>query len=76
MNSLDETFPWDHVAVGVHKKFLIQDYLMSQRGETREDCRERCFACGILTTFDRGETPAQAWKCPGVQPGRAPKDNL
>lgn len=74
--ALDETFPWDHVDVGVRKKFLVQDYLMSQRGETREDCRERCFACGILTTFAHVQAPAHAWKCPEVKPGRAPKDEL
>ncbi len=74
--ALDETFPWDHVDVGVRKKFLVQDYLMSQRGETREDCRERCFACGILTTFAHVQAPAHAWKCPEIKPGRAPKDEL
>ena len=67
---LDETFPWDHIDIAVRKKFLAQDFLMSQRGETRVDCRERCFACGILPTFVqlRGETPAKAWECPQVIP--------
>jgi hypothetical protein len=56
--------------VAVRKKFLTDDYLMSQRGETRVDCRERCFACGILPGFAdlRSETPAQAWECPEVKP--------
>lgn len=64
--AIDETFPWDHIDVGVRKEFLAQDYLMSQSGETREDCRQRCFACGILTAFEqqRRETPDWAWKCP------------
>jgi hypothetical protein len=68
--SLDEVFPWDHIEIGVRKKFLAQDYLMSQQGQTREDCRERCFACGILPTFAgiRSETPAEAWECPEVKP--------
>jgi hypothetical protein len=68
--SLDEAFPWDHIAIGVRKKFLAQDYLMSQQGQTRVDCRERCFACGILPTFAgiRSETPAEAWECPEVKP--------
>jgi radical SAM superfamily enzyme YgiQ (UPF0313 family) len=66
--AIDETFPWDHIDVGVRKEFLAQDYLMSQSGETREDCRQRCFACGILTAFaqQRRETPDWAWKCPPV----------
>jgi radical SAM family uncharacterized protein len=50
---LDEIFPWDHINVGVRKQFLLEDYQMSLRGETRADCRQRCHACGILTTFGR-----------------------
>ena len=37
---IDEVFPWDHIDVAVKKKFLVEDYLMSQDGETRVDCRE------------------------------------
>jgi radical SAM family uncharacterized protein len=68
--ALDEVFPWDHIDVAVKKKFLIEDYGMSQRGETRYDCRNGCFACGILPKFTetRMETPADAWKCPPVVP--------
>ncbi len=67
---IDEVFPWDHIDVAVKKKFLVEDYLMSQRGETRVDCRNRCFACGILPRFTelRSQTPAQAWECPPVVP--------
>jgi len=69
---LDEVFPWDHIDIAVRKKFLAEDYLMSQRGETRVDCRERCFACGILPTFAqvRSETAPDAWECPEVKPKR------
>ncbi len=72
---LDEIFPWDHIDVAVRKKYLAEDYLMSQRGETRVDCRERCFACGILPTFAglRRETPAEAWECPEVKSNRGRK---
>ncbi len=68
--TIDEIFPWDHIDVAVKKKFLTEDYLMSQRGETRVDCRNQCFACGILPKFSqiRSETPAQAWECPPVVP--------
>ncbi len=67
---IDEIFPWDHIDVAVKKKFLAEDYLMSQRGETRVDCRNQCFACGILPKFSktRSETPAEAWECPPVVP--------
>jgi hypothetical protein len=67
---IDEVFPWDHINVAVRKKYLAQDYAMSQQGETRVDCRERCFACGILPAFAtvRSQTPPGAWECPEVKP--------
>jgi len=66
---LDETFPWDHIHTGVRKKFLSEDYLWSLRGQTRVDCRERCFACGILPTFAelRRQNPGDTWQCPEVK---------
>ncbi len=72
---LDEVFPWDHIDVAVHKKFLRDDYLMSLRGETRVDCRDNCFACGILPKFKdlRSQTEAPAWECPPVTPVSARK---
>jgi len=68
--SLEEILPWDHIDVAVRKTFLVQDYLMSQQSETRIDCRDHCFACGILPTFAllRSETAADAWECPEVKP--------
>lgn len=67
---LDEVFPWDHIDVGLHKKFLREDYLMSIKGETRVDCRDKCFACGILPKFakERSTTEDMAWECPPVKP--------
>jgi radical SAM superfamily enzyme YgiQ (UPF0313 family) len=67
--AIEETLPWDHIDVGVRKAYLIQDHLMSQRGETRPDCRERCFNCGILSTFAklRSATPDRAWECPAIE---------
>jgi len=66
----DEVFPWEHIDVAVHRKFLLQDYRMSLRGDTRVDCRDKCFACGILPKFTqtRSQTPADAWECPPVRP--------
>ena len=68
--AVDEVFPWDHIDIAVKKKFLVEDYLMSQEGETRHDCRDGCFACGILPKFTqtRMQTPAEAWECPPVKP--------
>lgn len=72
---IDETLPWDHIDAGVKKQFLTEDYLWSERGQTRIDCRERCFACGILPKFAalRRENPGEVWKCPEV---RSPARNL
>ncbi|MBU1659863.1 MAG: TIGR03960 family B12-binding radical SAM protein [Chloroflexi bacterium] len=66
---LNEAFPWDHINAGVRKKFLIEDYQWSLEGQTRVDCREQCFACGILPTFNelRRDNPGEGWKCPEVQ---------
>ena len=66
----DEIFPWDHIDVAIHKKFLRQDYEMSVRRETRVDCRDQCFACGILPKYSqiRAQTEAPAWECPPVTP--------
>jgi radical SAM family uncharacterized protein len=71
---LDETFPWEHISTTVRKKFLTEDYLWSMQGKTRVDCRERCFACGILPTFAdlRRENPGEVWQCPEVKSKRIP----
>jgi radical SAM family uncharacterized protein len=67
---IDEVFPWDHIDIGVTKKFLLQDFLWSADGKTRVDCREHCFACGILPKFKhmRMGTEPDAWECPEVKP--------
>jgi radical SAM family uncharacterized protein len=66
--TIGEIFPWDHIDVAVTKRFLSQDYMMSQRQETRIDCRDQCFACGILPKLKdlRRETANDAWECPPV----------
>ena len=72
---IDEPFPWDHISTSVTRKYLTEDYLMSKRGETRIDCRQRCYACGILPTFNqlRRENPGKAWMCPEVKPKKQSK---
>lgn len=67
--SPDEVLPWDHVDAGVTRKYLARDYEASLRGETRLDCREQCYACGIVTAFrgERAGLPAGAWACPPVR---------
>jgi len=65
---LEENFPWDHIDSGVKKTFLQQDYQWSQEEKTRGDCRDSCFACGILPTFNdlRRENPGDSWLCPEI----------
>ncbi len=66
--AMDEAFPWDHISIGVRKKYLLQDYQWSLSGKTRQDCRDHCFACGILPKYNslRKQNPGNAWKCPDV----------
>ena len=75
---VDEIFPWEHISTSVRKKFLLEDYLCSLRGETRVDCRQRCFACGILPTFAdlRRHNPGDVWQCPEVKTKRIPVSDL
>jgi radical SAM family uncharacterized protein len=63
---LDEILPWDHISVGLRKEFLKQDYAWSKQGKTRADCREQCYYCGILSSFEnlRAITPGAEWSCP------------
>ncbi len=65
----DEIFPWDHISVGVRKSYLFQDFGMSLEGQIRIDCRQNCYACGILPTFSdlRRQNPGDYWKCPEVK---------
>ncbi len=69
---VDEVFPWEHISAAVKKNFLLQDYGWSQEGRLRGDCREQCYACGILPTFAgvRRQHPGEGWKCPEVSRGR------
>jgi radical SAM family uncharacterized protein len=74
---IDEVLPWDHIDAGVNKRFLTEDYLWSLEGRTRVDCRERCFACGILPKFAelRRSHPGDTWECPEVRsPSRKKQD--
>ena len=66
---LDEVFPWEHLSTTLKKKFLTEDYLWSLAGKTRIDCRNQCFACGILPVFSqlRKETPGEHWQCPEIK---------
>ena len=59
---VDEVFPWDIIATGVSKRFLLEEYRRSQRAETLADCRQGCHRCGILAAY--GDRRSEAWRCP------------
>jgi radical SAM family uncharacterized protein len=65
----DEIFAWDHINAGVEKRWLLLDWYSAQKGETKVDCREHCYHCGILTAFKglRANTPPVAWECPPIR---------
>jgi radical SAM superfamily enzyme YgiQ (UPF0313 family) len=73
---VSEKLPWDHISTSVRKNFIVQDLLRSQASETLEDCRDSCYACGVLPTFAdaRREHPGDAWGCPDVSPRRGKTD--
>jgi radical SAM family uncharacterized protein len=66
---LDEILPWGHISSAVRPRFLKEDFLWSKTLRLRKDCRDQCFACGILPKFNdiRVKTPEKAWKCPPVK---------
>ncbi|MEN4012800.1 MAG: TIGR03960 family B12-binding radical SAM protein [Bellilinea sp.] len=63
-----EVFPWDHIFSGVRKSYLWGEYQASWNEQTADDCRQHCYACGILPTFAdiRRNQPGSHWKCPEV----------
>ena len=69
---LDAPLPWEHISPVVSKRFLALDYCWSKQERTRDDCRNQCYACGILPTFNdiRMAHPGDVWKCPEVKPRR------
>lgn len=69
---LDEILPWQHLGSGIELEYLKHDYQMSLRGEIRDDCREGCHNCGILTAYasiKTGIKPGE-WNCPPTHPKR------
>ncbi len=44
--NLDEVLPWDHIDVGVTKKFFKKEYEKALKAQTTPNCREQCSGCG------------------------------
>ncbi len=64
--NLDEIFPWDHISILVKKIHLKHEYQKSLRGETTDDCRNGCYACGVLPELSSltRQKDVKGWKCP------------
>jgi len=44
----DEALPWDHICVGIDKKFLWDEFEKSEKLEFTPDCTDgKCTACGV-----------------------------
>lgn len=51
--SYDEILPWDHIDIGVTKKFFIRENEQAHAAQTTPNCREQCSGCGA-NTFGAG----------------------
>ncbi len=50
--SEDEVLPWDHIAAGLHRDFLWQDWQSSLAAHGLPDCRwTPCYDCGVCTDY-------------------------
>lgn len=68
LRPITESFPWDHIDIGVRKNYLIQDYQKSLREQTRPDCRQGCHGCGILPKYNSlRREKGLTWKCPPLK---------
>lgn len=48
----DEILPWDHIAAGLHRDFLWQDWQASLAAHGLPDCRwTPCYDCGVCTDY-------------------------
>ena len=49
----EEVFPWDHIDVGVSKKFLLREKGKAEKGEVTLNCMQSCSGCGA-SSFGQG----------------------
>ncbi len=73
----DEILPWDHIDIGVRKSTLRAEFERSESGILREDCRGKCYGCGINYAFRtiQPKDGEKRWYCPVIEvntdPGEA-----
>jgi len=44
--SMDEVFPWEHIDIGVSRKFFERENKRAYKGELTPNCRMNCSGCG------------------------------
>lgn len=63
----NEVFPWDHIDVGVSKRFLIRENEKAYREELTSNCRVDCSGCGAAVLKNReqiSDDREQYYGCP------------
>lgn len=60
----DEPLPWDHIDIGVTKKFLQKEYQKAMESALTVECRTGCAGCGIKA-FGAKEEKRKGWCCDG-----------
>lgn len=46
--SYDEILPWDHISIGIGKKFFINEMERAKAENVTPNCREKCAGCGAM----------------------------
>ncbi len=54
----DECLPWEHIDVGVTKKFLLRERKRAYEGVITPDCRQGCAGCGASALLREVECDA------------------
>ena len=59
----DEPLPWDHIDMGVSKRFLVREAERAARAELTPDCRTgACAACGACADGVKTRLAGEAWR--------------
>jgi len=51
VRTYEEVMPWDHIDVGVTKKFLMRQNELAKEAKTSPNCAEGCTGCGVREAF-------------------------
>ncbi len=47
--SYDEILPWDHISIGISKRFFIDEMEKAKAGQITPNCRRQCAHCGAAS---------------------------